>query len=139
MFKMAYYQCHKCKVPYFGGAIDCADAQNALQDFKVEELVCPKCSAASVGAGIKNCQKHGDQYIDFKCKFCCSVALWFCHGNTHYCDPCHRIAGRNNKHDCPGKNKKEGCPLKVDHPPSGEEFALGCGLCRSSLLNAKDF
>jgi E3 ubiquitin-protein ligase MYCBP2 len=27
------------------------------------------------------------------------------------------------------------CPLGVQHPPSGEEFALGCGLCR----NIKDF
>ena len=110
-----------------------------LQDFKPEELVCPKCSAESVGAGVKNCVKHGADYIDFKCRFCCAVALWFCHGNTHYCDPCHMRAGRNDKKACPGTNKSDGCPLKVDHPPSGEEFALGCGLCRSSLINAKDF
>lgn len=139
LYKMAYYQCHKCKVPYFGGMIDCGDAQNALQDFKPEELVCPKCSAESVGAGVKNCGIHGAENIDFKCRFCCSVALWFCHGNTHYCDPCHMRAGRNDKKACPGNCKKEGCPLKVDHPPSGEEFALGCGLCRSKLINAKEF
>jgi len=49
------------------------------------------------------------------------------------------VAGRNVKKECPGHNKADKCPLKIDHPASGEEFALGCGLCRSSLINAKDF
>ena len=109
------------------------------QEFKAEELVCPRCSAESVGLGVKECLKHGAENIDFKCKYCCSIALWFCWGTTHFCDPCHLVAGNNVVKLCPGDNKKEGCPLKVDHPPCGEEFALGCGLCRSALLEAKDF
>lgn len=24
------------------------------------------------------------------------------------------------------------CPLHVKHPPTGEEFALGCGVCRNA-------
>ena len=28
LFKLAYYQCFKCKVPYFGGMKDCIAAQN---------------------------------------------------------------------------------------------------------------
>lgn len=24
------------------------------------------------------------------------------------------------------------CPLHVQHPPTGEEFALGCGVCRNA-------
>ena len=24
------------------------------------------------------------------------------------------------------------CPLHVKHPPTGEEFALGCGICRNA-------
>lgn len=24
------------------------------------------------------------------------------------------------------------CPLHIKHPPTGEEFALGCGVCRNS-------
>ena len=120
--------CFKCKSPYFGGLNDCGDMEMAAGEYRREDLVCPKCSAALVGAGQKNCNKHGAEYIDFKCRYCCSIALWFCHGNTHYCDPCHRVAGRNKKQDCHGKN----CPLKVKHPPAGEEFALGCGLCRSN-------
>lgn len=27
---------------------------------------------------VENCPKHGKEYIEFKCKFCCSVAQWFC-------------------------------------------------------------
>ena len=26
----------------------------------------------------------------------------------------------------------EECPLHVQHPPTGEEFALGCGVCRNA-------
>lgn len=26
----------------------------------------------------------------------------------------------------------EECPLHVLHPPTGEEFALGCGVCRNA-------
>ena len=27
----------------------------------------------------------------------------------------------------------EECPLKVKHPPTGNEYALGCGVCRDSV------
>ena len=30
---------------------------------------------------------------------------------------------------CPGP---ELCPLKIAHPPNGQEFSLGCGLCAGS-------
>jgi len=26
----------------------------------------------------------------------------------------------------------EECPLHIQHPPTGEEFALGCGVCRNA-------
>jgi hypothetical protein len=74
VFKCAYYQCYKCKSPYFGGMKDCLRAQidaDANKEFKPEELVCSKCSAVSIGSGIVNCAKHGTDYIEFKCKFCC--------------------------------------------------------------------
>jgi E3 ubiquitin-protein ligase MYCBP2 len=53
MYKLAYYQCFKCKSAYFGGLKDCNLAlEEAQQPFKPEDLVCGKCSAVSVGAGI---------------------------------------------------------------------------------------
>lgn len=75
--------------------------------------------------------------MEHKCQFCCSVASWFCWGKTHFCDACHT---RQQKGDyvskyekdklpkCPGKNK---CPLKVQHPPNGDPFCLGCAFCRN--------
>lgn len=73
-----------------------------------------------------------------------SVAAWFCWGNTHFCDPCHT---RQNNGDYLSKKTKaelpvclgKDCPLKVPHPPNGEEFALGCTLCRNLIANRKDF
>ena len=105
MYKCSYYMCFKCKSPYFGGLKDCDAGQMEGRAHKPEELVCGKCSAASVGAGVKECYPHGAQFIDFKCKFCCSIALWFCWGTTHFCDPCHRVAGSNVVKPCKGIGK----------------------------------
>jgi hypothetical protein len=30
---------------------------------------------------------------------------------------------------CKGKKK---CPLLVDHPPNGDEYVLGCAICRNA-------
>ncbi len=45
------------------------------EQFKESELVCGGCAA---GSDLAKCAKHGKEYIDFKCKFCCNVASWFC-------------------------------------------------------------
>ena len=104
VFKCNYYMCFTCKSPYFGGLNDCGDEMGGAGEFRREDLVCPKCAAELVGAGVANCDKHGAEYIDFKCRYCCSLSLWFCGGNTHYCDPCHEDAmARRLKHkDCNG-------------------------------------
>lgn len=40
----SYYQCFKCKEPYFGGRKACENAMNeGGADFKPEELVCSNC------------------------------------------------------------------------------------------------
>lgn len=52
--------------------------------------MCGKCAAVAIGGGVKKCKTHGDAFIEFKCKFCCSIAQWFCWGNTHFCDSCHK-------------------------------------------------
>lgn len=35
------------------------------------------------------CPKHGTDYLEYKCRYCCSVAVFFCFGTTHFCNPCH--------------------------------------------------
>ena len=191
----AYYECFKCKKPYYGGERVCGEAGGA---FDPTELVCGGCSPWS---GDIDCPKHGKDFIEFKCRFCCSVAVrdcprrgsghgvggvrlsvssvealapfcpfsfclpsvvdrrllqvvvlcrgtppspfcssqvWFCFGTTHFCEPCHSGPGLSNiTGPCPflaGK-KVEGtdkCPLGIKHPPGGEEFPLGCGVCRNA-------
>ena len=117
MHKCAYYECYKCKSPYFGGLADCENEAMRAADSRQQDLICGKCAADLVGAGVTNCEIHGNQFIDYKCKFCCSVALFFCGGKDHYCDPCHNdaIARRLKHKDCKGVN----CPLGVKHPPAG--------------------
>ncbi|CDW80922.1 e3 ubiquitin-protein ligase [Stylonychia lemnae] len=145
MYKLAYYQCFQCKIPYFGGMKDCIQAQQEGQQYKLEELVCGKCSAVSIGAGIANCQKHGTDYIEFKCRFCCSLAQWFCWGTTHFCEPCHKrqvdgdYVSKKTKAELPQCGSAEKCPLKLKHPENGDEFAMGCAVCRNEAANQKDF
>ena len=31
----------------------------------------------------QNCPSHGTEYIAFKCRYCCSLAVYFCFGSTH--------------------------------------------------------
>ena len=37
----------------------------------------------------QNCPSHGTEYIAFKCRYCCSLAVYFCFGSTHLCRVCH--------------------------------------------------
>ncbi|CAD8152124.1 unnamed protein product [Paramecium octaurelia] len=138
-----YYQCFKCKNPYFGGAKDC---QRALEEgdkqYKPEELICANCCDVPVG---ETCQTHGKEYIEFKCKFCCQIAVWFCWGTTHFCEDCHKRQcngdyvskiPKEKLPKCPGKDK---CPIKMEHKPNGEEQALGCAICRNQRANQQNF
>ena len=107
--------------------------------------MCGKCAAVSIGAGIQNCPKHGTDFIEFKCKFCCSISQWFCWGNTHFCEPCHKkqvdgdYVSRKAKSELPKCPGPATCPLKVKHPENGEEYALGCAICRNEAANAREF
>jgi len=140
MSRYAYYVCHKCEQPFFGGERVCAAARAG--DFDASELICGGC----LGTGDQYCSKHGGDFLEFKCRFCCSVAIWFCFGTTHFCDKCHDAHGQcveRKKEDMPMcgecthiqpvfKEVEGSCPLKIAHPPTGEEFALGCGVCRNA-------
>ncbi|KAL4460977.1 hypothetical protein ABPG74_016449 [Tetrahymena malaccensis] len=138
----AYFMCFKCKKPYFGGLKDCQRGLDEdKREFDPKELVCANCCEIPV----ENCPKHGKDYIEFKCKFCCSVAQWFCWGTTHFCEPCHK---RQCNGDYVSKYPKEKlpkcaggtkCPVGGSHKPNGEESALGCSLCRNAKDNQKEF
>lgn len=128
MHTFSFYQCHRCEQPYYGGKPNC---EQEIMNYNPEELICGGCSGAT------KCEKHGKGYMHFKCRFCCSLASWFCFGLVHYCEQCHSEPylywSPSNclsslPPQCPGKDK---CPLGIDHPPNGfEEFLLGCSMCK---------
>ncbi|CAD8189536.1 unnamed protein product [Paramecium octaurelia] len=127
MDKFCFYECFKCNNPYFGGIKNSqAGAENYGRiQFNKEDLICSGCCPISFEA---KCNKHGYKYVEFKCRFCCSVAAWFCLGKIHYCETCHSGSNPNINKPCPGPEK---CPLGIDHMPTGQENALGCALCRT--------
>ncbi|XP_074650729.1 E3 ubiquitin-protein ligase MYCBP2-like [Tubulanus polymorphus] len=140
MDRYAYYVCYKCKKAYYGGEARCDEQLEGGDDYDQTELVCGGCSDVS---RAQMCPKHGTDFLEYKCRYCCSVAVFFCFGTTHFCNPCHdafqRVTNipKSELPHCPAgpKGKQlEGdeCPLHVQHPPTGEEFALGCGVCRNA-------
>jgi E3 ubiquitin-protein ligase MYCBP2 len=55
-------------------------------EFDPTELLCGGCSDVSQA---QLCPKHGTDYLEYKCRYCCSVAVFFCFGTTHFCNGCH--------------------------------------------------
>ncbi|KAI6189442.1 RCR-type E3 ubiquitin transferase [Aphelenchoides bicaudatus] len=136
-----YVLCSKCGRAYFGGESRCQEALDT-STYKPEELVCGGCSDI---AGAQVCGRHGTEFLEYKCKFCCSVAVYFCFGNSHFCSGCHgefqRLMSLPNNllPKCPVGPRatplepNQPCPLKVKHPDTGVEFSLGCGICRNLI------
>ncbi|GFR50183.1 hypothetical protein Agub_g12352 [Astrephomene gubernaculifera] len=162
--RLLFYKCSKCSKPYYGGQRACgaAAAGEAAQQQQAaaggaaaggaagggggdagaaaggggaadQQLVCGDCCAVAAGT---SCGQHGTSYIEWKCKYCCSLASWFCFGTTHFCDPCHRdYCARKllGFKPTPGSACVDpNCAFKhVPHPPPGQEACLGCGMCRN--------
>jgi hypothetical protein len=150
LHKTSYYMCYECNKPYFAGLRECRGGPNDdnnpnRNDYDPKDLICGAHANIAGVAGKTECEKHGKEFIEYKCKYCCNIASWFCWGTTHFCEDCH---ARQCKGDyvskyakdklpkCSGPSK---CVLKVKHPENGEEFALGCSVCRNNSENMKDF
>ena len=141
--RCSFYQCHECKKPYFGGLIDCEQEMGMEDTTRREDLICRPCLMKEMSIGANICRNgHGAEFIDWKCMYCCRVALFSCCGGTKwFCDPCHRdpYKAMRNPKNCNGKN----CPLKIPHPPASNNFKksafpLGCSICRSEHLEEYD-
>lgn len=135
----SFYMCYICKNPYFGGRRNCEQpAEGAdASAYNPAELLCGGCSTLNA-----ECKKHGKDYIEFKCRFCCSLATFYCGGKAHFCTPCHDKAGQLVEfvnwttiaacEPCKGQGgHPELCPLGVAHADNGEECSLGCSMCRA--------
>mmetsp|Transcript_24731 Transcript_24731/g.38840 ORF Transcript_24731/g.38840 Transcript_24731/m.38840 type:complete len:435 (+) Transcript_24731:337-1641(+) len=133
--KYNYYQCVKCQRPYFGGLAACGagiEDNNEGGNANQEELMCGGCSASASGIKAASCPKHQERYIEFKCRFCCKIATFFCFGTTHFCEDCHKkwVMGANSN---PTQLVKP-CTCKTPHAKNGvsrnSEHCFGCSLCR---------
>eukprot|EP01113_Clastostelium_recurvatum_P041088 TRINITY_DN6477_c0_g1_i3.p1 TRINITY_DN6477_c0_g1~~TRINITY_DN6477_c0_g1_i3.p1 ORF type:complete len:826 (-),score=144.28 TRINITY_DN6477_c0_g1_i3:48-2417(-) len=131
--RFAYFMCSRCSHPYFAGQRRCDAGDDAEKAFSPEDLVCGGCSGADMA---QECPKHGKDFMEFKCQFCCTVASWYCWGKTHFCNDCHT---KQQKGDYLTKKPKsvfpvcagaDVCALRVKHPHC-EEFMLGCAVCRN--------
>lgn len=102
-----------------------------------QEHLCGSCVA---GSGVTSCPKHGPDFIEYKCTFCCKKAAFFCWGSTHFCHDCHSrqmkgdYVSRLPLSQLPQCRGPAHCPLRCAHPPNGSKapFALGCSLCRKN-------
>ena len=84
-----YSQCHRCHKPYFAGLRQCQDAAADEPDQALDEtqLLCYACTPHAPGTV---CAVHGPEFMQYKCRYCCSVASWYCGANLgHFCDACH--------------------------------------------------
>ena len=81
--KYMYVQCSRCAKAYFGGDARCQQELEAAglaeKAFDPAELVCGSCAAEEAGnSGLFGvCGRHGTDFLEFKCRFCCSVAMYF--------------------------------------------------------------
>ena len=149
MKRLSYYMCYVCKKPYFAGRRECGNDPNMNNEdpnknYDPKELVCGKDANLSGVAGKTNCQKHGRDFIEYKCRFCCKIASWFCWGTTHFCEDCHKRQCNGDyvskyPRDRLPRCTKGTCEVGGNHPPNGEEFALGCSICRNNAENAREF
>ena len=98
----AYFMCHECKQPYFGGAKECGD--DSQDEVNKEDLICGKCQKIE---SIDECKEHGEEYLAYKCRYCCTMSVFHCWGKVHFCRNCHQpgVWDKLSTYST-GKNKK---------------------------------
>ena len=111
MHRFSYFMCYKCHKPYYGGERVCEGDQ--VREYDPKELLCAGCCEFSANA---HCSIHGDDYIEWKCRFCCNVAVYFCFGTTHFCEMCHRRWQEMTKKP---RDQLPKCTCSIKHPPNG--------------------
>ena len=121
--RFAFYRCQQCGTPFYGGMKACDEERPP--DVVDSDCLCPKCSKI----GVEICPKHGNEYMVFKCFFCCKPAAFHCWGTTHFCAECHKDPGRAQAGPYPPCDGHCGF---APHPPNGTRKYFGyCRLCQS--------
>ena len=110
MEKCAFYQCYKCKTPYFGGHVECEESLSIRDVRYKDDLLCKRCALERFPQFQLKCD-HGIEFISWKCHFCCNEATYFCLGNTYFCDDHHIYLMESRVKDCEGG---EDCELGLN-------------------------
>ena len=119
--------------PIDNGVKNCQRCQNVYQG---EHTLCKPCIEKELGYGLENCAEHGNEFIDYKCNYCCSIGLFVIEGGRKIlCQPCFNDQMEKKlkiKTQCAGGPR---CPLGLSkHPKADKKFALGCAICRSTKM-----
>ncbi len=86
MHHFSFFQCFECQAPYFAGAHACAPAVDG-DEVNRRDLVCGNCQSVQ---SQESCAKHGNDWLSFKCRFCCANAVWHCW--VCFAATCNRLA-----------------------------------------------
>ena len=126
-----FFLCMKCKRPYYAGLNPEKKNIGKKQFYGYkEDCLCGKDSFSYDAKGLDKCQKHGYDYIEYKCKYCCKIASRF-HSQTHFCEECYLNKINFNLDNCEIKKCDiNSCELKGMHAENGIEYCLGCFICR---------
>ena len=79
---MTLYNCNKCGKVFNGGKNDYQGAMREMMDPR--NFLCKQCSEIELGYGKENCEIHGNEFIDFKCSYCCSIGLYVLENGTKF-------------------------------------------------------
>ena len=75
---------------YFHGLSNTGQIQIILFDpHFITPVTCFSEPFSDMFAPVQICPKHGSDFMVYKCRYCCSVAVFFCFGTTHFCNQCH--------------------------------------------------
>lgn len=80
--KTTLYNCNECGKIYYGGLFD--DAGRARENKNRQNFLCKTCAEDYLGYGKEICEIHGNEFVDWKCKNCCSIALFVCDNGTDF-------------------------------------------------------
>lgn len=111
------YRCFICTKLFYEKRARCADDEDSLSS--PQAIRCQSCK--------NTCETHGDQYLSYKCRYCCKIATYHCGNGNHMCDVCHE-----DQIIIPCVGSTDGC--NGNHLPNGQgSQCLGCTMCMSTL------
>jgi len=115
--KNRVYRCYICCKLFHEKKAACVDDHDLYNVPSVESIRCGNCK--------NSCLIHGDDFLQYKCRFCCSDATFHCGTGNHMCAECHET---QQVKPCVGK--LGGC--SGNHLPNGKSSeCLGCTVCLS--------